>query len=194
MLVCLLAVCARAEINVTAKPANISTRVFDPQKPPADMPALNPEEAAVTQSKYACDVQVEVMISQVEGEKPKMKVTGVTANVTLDVIMWLPLEASEKIRLHEEGHRKISEIFYRRGEATAKKLAEKYVGREVPITSADSKATQPVIERLAHEYCGEYLGAIEVPSEKAQQRYDKLTDHGRNKVDEQEAIEQAMKE
>ena len=52
--------------------------------------------------------------------------------------------------------------------------------------------TRPVIQRVANEFCQEYLGAIEVPSEKVQMKYDQLTDHGRNKLSEREAIRRAL--
>jgi hypothetical protein len=49
-----------------------------------------------------------------------------------------------------------------------------------------------VIQRVANEFCQEYLGTIEVPSENAQMKYDQLTDHGRNKLSEREAIRRAL--
>ena len=64
---------------------------------------------------------------------------------------------------------------------------------EAVVAGADPAQTKPVIERLAHEFCQEYLGAIEVPSQKVQEEYDRLTDHGRNDVPEQKAIDAAMK-
>ena len=191
-LVCALALHASAQIDVTAKPATISTRSFDPENPPREMPPLKSGEAAVCSSNFVCGVQVEVEISQVEGQKPQMKVTAVNADLSLDIVIWLPIEASEKIRRHEEGHRRISEHFYARAEATAKELAASYIGRELTISSIEPTATQPVIQRIASEFCQEYLGTIEAPSEKAQERYDKLTDHGRNRVDENEAIRRAI--
>lgn len=184
---------SRAQIKINAHPPAIVTRAFDPAHPPREMPPLKSDEAAVCSSKFSCGVQIEVEVSQVEGEKPKMQITGVTADLILDVIMWLPVEASEKIRLHEEGHRQISQIYYQRGEETARTLASQYIGRELNVSSTQPTATQPIIQRIASEFCHEYLGRIETPSEKAQQRYDALTDHGRNRLNEQEAIRQALK-
>src|SRR5688500_17007729 len=97
--ICLLAAGTSAQIQVSAKPATVAIRGFDPEKPPREMPPLKSGEAAVCSSKFACAVQVEVQISQVEGEKPKMEIIGVTANLSLDIVIWLPVEASEKIRL-----------------------------------------------------------------------------------------------
>ena len=108
------------------------------------------------------------------------------------MVIWLPSDGTHKIRVHEDGHRQISESFYARAEEVAKKLGQKYIGQELEVKSADPAETRPVIQRVANEFCQEYLGTIEVPSEKAQMRYDQLTDHGRNKLSEREAIRRAL--
>ena len=182
-----------AQIKIDGHPPAVKTRNFDPKAPPAEMPPLNPGEAAVCESKFACGVQVEVEITQPgDGSKPTAKVTAVHADLRLTVVIWLPEKAAKKIRDHEEGHRRISEIFYDRGEQTAQALAEKYIGKPLDIAGIEQHHTRPAIEKLASEFCQEYLGAIEVPSQKVQEEYDRLTDHGRNGLSEKKAIEQAM--
>ena len=69
------------------------------------MPPLNRDEAAVTQSKFACGVKLEVEIAQAGNEKPTARIAGVDATLKLDVMVWLPIGVSAKIRAHEEGHR-----------------------------------------------------------------------------------------
>jgi hypothetical protein len=181
-----------AQVNVNRRPPMVQTKSFDPKDPPAEMPPLKPGEAAVCQSKYACQVEVEVSISTAPGEKPTCKVTGIKADLALAVTIWLPKGATMKLRAHEEGHQKISEAYYANAEKTAKTLAEKYIGKSLEIASAETDDTRPVIQRVGHEFCQEYLGQIEVPSEKAQKRYDEITDHGRNKVSERDAIRRAI--
>ena len=108
-------------------------------------------------------------------------------------ILKLPEGASKKIKAHEDGHRQISEIAYSKAADAAKKIGQKYLGRTYKLKSVDQQETQPLIQQAANEYTGEYFGAIEVPSQKAQEKYDQITDHGRNNVPEKEAIEKAMK-
>jgi hypothetical protein len=181
-----------AQVEVTRKPAVVTTKVFNPKKPPKEMPPLKPGEAAVCESKFLCQVQVEVEISSTPGERPECKIAGIKSELRLDVLIWLPSDATQKIRMHEDGHRRISESFYARAEEVAKKLGQKYIGQELEVKSADETETRPVIQRVANEFCQEYLGTIEVPSEKAQMKYDQLTDHGRNKLSEREAIRRAL--
>src|SRR5687768_6311705 len=98
LVLALFAPAASAQVTINAKPVSVATKAFDPEKPPKDMPPLKHGEAAVCSSKFACAVQVEVQITQVEGQKPEMEITGVNATLSLDIVIWLPIEASEKIR------------------------------------------------------------------------------------------------
>jgi hypothetical protein len=183
-----------AEVKITATPAAVKSKTFNPKKPPAEMPPLKGDEAAVTQSKFACVAQLDVEISQVGNEKPIAKIAGVEATLKLDVVEWLPNNASRKIKAHEDGHCKISEMYYAKAEQVARDLAEKYVGRAIDLPGIDAEENKPIIQRVANEFCQEYLGKIEQPSEKAQESYDKITDHGRNNVPEATAIERAIAE
>jgi len=181
-----------AETKVTRTPAAVSRKTFDPNRPPPEMPPLSGDEAAVTQSKFACGVKLDVEITQEGDQKPTAKIAGVDATLKLDVIEWLPNNVSPKIRAHEDGHRQISEHYYAQAEQTARELAAKYVGKTLDIPSADEKATQPIIQRAANEFCQEYLGKVEVPSQAAQETYDRITEHGRNKLIEKEAVKRAI--
>jgi hypothetical protein len=192
LVIVISAIPAMAQVEVTRKPAVVTTKVFNPKRPPKEMPPLKPGEAAVCESKFLCQVQVEVEISSTPGERPECKIAGIKSELRLDVVIWLPSDGTHKIRVHEDGHRQISESFYARAEEVAKKLGQKYIGQALEVKSADETETRPVIQRVANEFCQEYLGTIEVPSEKAQMKYDQLTDHGRNKLSEREAIRRAL--
>ena len=194
IMVLLTAATARAEVVVKQTPVEAKNHTFDPHNPPATMPKLEPGEAAVTESKFACGVQLEVQITQEPDQKPTMTITAVHATLQLGIDIWVPTDVTRKIRLHEDGHRQISENFYKRGDETAKKLAAKYIGQQLEIKTIEKRDTQPVIQRAANAFCEEYLGAIEVPSQKAQEKYDQITDHGRNRVKEEEAVRRVMEE
>jgi len=181
-----------AGVSVTQKPAKVTTRTFNPKNPPTDMPPLRGNEAAVTQSKFACAVAIGVQVSQQGDNKPTMTITDIKAELSLEIVIWLPTDATAKIRAHEDAHRQIAELFYKEAEAIATKIAARYIGKKLDITSIDENHTRPIIQRIGNEFCGEYLGATEVPSEKVQKRFDELTDHGRNRLSEKEAIRRAM--
>jgi hypothetical protein len=183
---------ALAQVEVDRKAPAATTRTFNPSRPPKEMPPLRPGEAAVCESRFLCQVQVEVEITSVGDEKPKCTIVGVKSELRLDVLVWLPTDVTPKIRAHEDGHRQISEAFYASAEEVAKRISAHYIGQELEIKSAEQADTRPVIQRVANEFCQKYLGQVEVPSERVQMRYDQLTDHGRNRLGEKEAIRRAM--
>jgi hypothetical protein len=183
---------AQAQVTVTAERVHTGTRTFDPKNPPSEMPPLKPGEAAVTESRFRCGVRVAVSISQTPGRRPSCIITGVNADLRLDVFIWLPTDTTARITAHEEGHRQISELFYSRAKPVAEKLALKFIGQTISIQSIDKKETQPAIQRIATQFCHEYLGAIEAPSQQAQERYDRITDHGRREISVPEAIRRAL--
>src|ERR1044072_3058231 len=98
--------------KVTKMPASATIKSFDPRHPPGEMPHLNPNEAAVTESNFACEVQIEVETASSDGVPDKATITGVTATIKLDITEWRPVRVTQKIRAHEDGHRRISETFY----------------------------------------------------------------------------------
>jgi hypothetical protein len=156
------------------------------------MPPLSPGEAAVTQSKIACRVKFEIDITQVPGEPPTAKVVGLDATLQLSIAIWLPTRAKAKIRAHENGHREISETYYAKAEQAAREIANKFLGRQLELPGVDPAQTTPIIQRLADEFYEEHLRRIEIPLHKVQENYDRLTDHGRNRMSEDEAIKHAM--
>ncbi len=184
---------AAAQVVVKQTPPDLKTRSFDPKHPASEMPPLKPGEAAVTESKFGCGVQIEVEVSQQPGEKPVMKITGVNATLKLAIVIWLPTDTTKKIKAHEEGHRQISETSYKNAKQTAEIIGAKFIGRQLTAASMSERDTQPVIRKACNDFCEQYLGVIEVPSQKVQERYDEITDHGRNDVPEKDAIARAMK-
>ena len=182
---------ATAQVSVNAPPAEATTRSFDPSHPPAEMPPLSGDEAAVTSSKFSCAVKIEVTITT--GDHPVMTISSVDATIGLKIIEWLPEGVSKKIHAHEDGHGQISGMSYAKGAEAAKKIGQKYLGKTFRLKSTDPKETQPLVQQAANEYTGEYFGAVEVPSQRAQEKYDQITDHGRNDVPESDAVKKALR-
>jgi len=177
-------------VTIAKTPATVDVRSFDPAHRPKDMPALRTDEAAVTESSFACAVEVEVE-SKVVGDAPvKTKIVALKVKLSLEVKEWVPKNTTRKIRSHEDGHRQISEAFFENADKVAAEIAKSYIGKELTVKDKDS--VQPAIKKAATEFCQQYLGAVEKPSQTAQEKYDEITDHGRNKVPEPRAIQQAI--
>jgi hypothetical protein len=195
ILLATLALCTMAQaeepVVIRKAPASLSVRSFDPRHPPREMPKLNANEAAVTESVFACGARIEVETKTIDQKPVRTKIVGVQLDLALEVTEWLPKDTPAKIKVHEEGHRKISEMYYAGAEKIAGDIARKYVNKQLEIKDGDVKAA---IKQAASDCCAEYLGAVEKPSQAVQEKYDEITDHGRNKVPEKRAIERAVEE
>jgi len=93
------------------------------------MPPLEPKEAAVTKSTFgiATEFSVQPVSEENRGGKTvtKVKVAGVTLNLSLKITVWLPTNASKTIIDHQEGPRQISEYLYKDADKIARAIAQK---------------------------------------------------------------------
>lgn len=193
---------ARAEIKVEKKPPVVEYNTFDPANPPAAMPKLAEGEEAITWTEFGCNAGLSVQMTQrVFPDKDRTvltyRVQRVTTTLTLKIVVWLPEGASDKLKAHEEGHRKIAERAYEGAEAAAKAAAAKVDGRRVAgegpsIDVAEKKANAQIAE-LNDKLAVAYREAISDAAQRTQDIYDELTDHGRKATPtEAEAITQAF--
>src|SRR5437868_4542285 len=120
-------------IKINRQPPAVDHRKFDRNHPPSDMPPLEPEEAAVTKSVFEIATQFSVQVNgeQKRGNKTlaKVKVTSVTLDLSLKITIWVPNDAPKVIVDHEEGHRQISEYFYKDADKIARRIAQSYLGQ-----------------------------------------------------------------
>jgi hypothetical protein len=130
----------------------------------------------------------------------KVKVTNVTVDVSLKITVWLPNDATKVIADHEEGHRKLSEYFYKDAEKIARNIAQGYVGKIYEGEGSDTEAaSRNAIDKAINELSQKYMGQTQSLSVKANAIFDELTQHSRNQkisVDKamKESIDRAVKE
>lgn len=183
---------------VTRQAPQVQRRYFDPAKPPKEMPRLKDDEAAVTYSQFGVGAGMDVEILNSTSNKGQsvatVKVVGINLALQLSVTIWLPNNPAEKLITHEEGHRRISEMYYQEAEKIATDLAKPFLGKTLRGEGKDPQAAADEAMRRAIEQINQrYMATTNDAAAKVQDRYDELTDHGRNKLDEDEAIRQAMK-
>lgn len=175
----------------------VQTRTFDPKNPPAEMPPLRAGEAAVTESNFSCQTLIAAtiidQIPSAHGCTATVRITSVKTTIKLGITIWLPANGTKKLTAHEEGHRIIDETFYQGAEAVARKLSSEMVGQRRVGTGSDCEAAaQRAIKDAGDQLCGEYMAAIQHPATRAQELYDDITDHGRNRIKEAAAIKRAI--
>jgi hypothetical protein len=94
---------------------------------------------------------------------------------------------------HEDGHRQISEYYYRTADKLAERIAAAYIGKQVEITGTDlNAASSTMLQQLATEITNQY--DRELDAERAQLLYDDLTDHSRNEVAVKDAVATALRD
>jgi hypothetical protein len=183
-------------VKVNKAPPAIEHKKFNRDHPPADMPPLEPGEAAVTKSIFgiATETAIQVVSEQHRnGNKvAKVKIAEVTLNLTLGITVWLPNDAPRTIIDHEEGHRQLNEYFYKDAEKIAREIGQKYVGQTYEAQGADVEAAgKAAVEKAINEISQKYMAQTQNLSARANEIYDELTNHSRNQ---NISVEKAMKQ
>jgi hypothetical protein len=194
-----LAAGALAEgVKINRESPAVEHRKFDRNNPPADMPPLEPPEAAVTKAVFGVATQfaIQVVSEQNRGGKTvaKVKVTEVTLDLSLKITIWVPSDAAKVIIDHEEGHRQISEYFYEDAEKIARNLAQKYAGKVYEAQGNDAEAAgRAALDKVIEELSQKYMSETQNLAVKANVIYDKITEHSRNqKISVDKAVKQSI--
>lgn len=182
-------------VRVTRKPPVVRRHEFDPRRPPRNMPVLTPPEAGVCNAMFEIDTRIGYSV------KPKARGVLTIAPHTIEVVTGLVLEiftvagATPKLRAHEEAHREISEHIYKEADAIAHELAVPLLERTFDGSGASRAAAErDAFEKAVTAYNSAYFTRTRDRSMQANQRFDELTEHGRNSVDTNDALVRALRE
>jgi hypothetical protein len=178
-------------VVIEKQPVNFATRTFDPENPPADMPPFAPGEAAVCDSNFLARANVGGDAEQTDATHVIVTVTHVKVELQLNITIWVPANATQHVIEHEEGHREISEYFYKTADKLAGQIAATYLGKQDLITGTDLHAElSKSLQQMGNDITEQYNK--ELNPEPAQLRYDAITDHSRNEVSAKDAVAQAL--
>src|SRR5579863_8542451 len=125
---------------ITKQPVNFALRTFDPANPPSDMPPLYPGEEARCDSDFGSNAHVDGEALPTDATHANLTIGRISVALRLDIIIWVPAGAPQRILEHEGGHRQISEYYYRTAGQLAARIAESYAGREIAIAGPDLNA------------------------------------------------------
>lgn len=187
-------------VQVDRNPPTITRRTFDPSNRPPDMPRLEPGEAAVTNSAFSVASQFEVSIleeNRLGGRTvSRVRIERVRVTLNLSITLWLPHDADRELMEHEEGHRLISEHFYRDAREIACELAARMIGQtRRGVGSTPDEARQAAIAQAIDSLSGDYMARTQRPGARVNARFDEITSHGRNqKITVRDAVRQAIEE
>jgi hypothetical protein len=179
--------------TIVKEPVRVTTRTFDPPNPPSDMPPLpSIGEIAQCESNFTANANVGGQSRRTDATHALVTVSQVHVTLQLEITIWAPADVSQHVMEHEQGHRQISEYYYQGADKLAAEIASRYMGREVSVSGADlegevHKALQDIGAEITDEY------EKELNPNPAQLLYDSITDHSRNDVAVQDAVDHALK-
>jgi hypothetical protein len=189
---------AQRQLGESAKPiidkhpVNFANRTFDPDSPPAEMPPLTTGENAECVSDFGSNAIVGGQPRRTDATHGTMTITQVTVKLQLNITVWVPTGVTQHVIDHEEGHRQISEFYYQNADKLAERIAAAYLGKEVQLTGEDLNAeSHKALQQLGSEITDEYNRELDPGP--TQLLYDAITDHSRNEVVAQEAVDHALK-
>ncbi len=178
-------------ITIEKQPVAFANHTFDPNSPPADMPTLAYGEEALCDSNLTSSAIVGGESQKTDSTHATVTITRIKMILALSINVWVPSGVSQHVVAHEDGHRQISEYYYRTTDKLAEQIAATYVGKQIDINGADLHAQ---LETALHQTATDITHEFdqEVSFAATQQYYDTITDHGRNESDAKEAVAAAV--
>jgi hypothetical protein len=187
---------ARAQessVEVRSEQPVVTRTEFDPRNPPRNMPKLTPPESGVCDATFELDVGVRYTLESVGSDGLLLWIDGLSITTRLTINIFTIAGAPAKLRAHEEGHRRINEHFYRDAASAVQTAAEPLVGRSFEGFGADPRvAEQRAMRRVQAALEAVYTDRTRMRSTVANQRYDELTEHGTNGLEEAAAVTRAI--
>jgi hypothetical protein len=188
-------------VTVEKAPVVVVRKTFDRRNPPKDMPDLGARADAVTHFRFGCSTGATYETTSRRRDRrgggctATAKINDLNVKIELEITIWVPRGARQKLIDHEEGHRVIGERVYESAERAAQEEARKWIGRSVTGKGADcAAAADAAVRDASHKFCQAYLEVTSGWSSRVGDLYDDITDHGRrDNPPAEEAIELAFR-
>ena len=176
-------------ITVTREEPVITRTEFDPRRPPANMPKLTPPESGACDTTFELGIGVGYSLEVPSPTTVNLWIDELDITTRLKINIFTQAGAPAKLRAHEEGHRQISEHYYREAEASVRAAARPLIGRMFAGVGADRKAAeQDAMRQITVLLEQGYMNRTRLRSIVANERFDEITEHGLSSLDEAEAI------
>jgi hypothetical protein len=203
--VCIHAAAARGQqaqpvsVGIDMIPLIRTVQLYDPAAPPPQMPPPEANEAGVTISEFSCTAVVDGLVLNQGPSRDStatvaaVRVQSVHITIGLKITEWVSCHSGLKILAHEDGHAMISEHFYDGASEIAEDIGHDLIGHDFFGSGADTpSAASDALNVAARQIAQQYMQQVRDPSQRVQEAYDVITQHGTNTVEELDAIEQAM--
>lgn len=183
----------RPAVRVTREAPVIERTEFDPRRPPRDMPALTPPESGVCETTFELAASVSYSAERLSRTTARVYVDALDIVTRLRFDIYTIENAPPKLRAHEEGHRAIGEHYYRDAATIAENIGRRLLGKTFDGSGADEQAAQrDAFDKAVAQIEREYMARVRIPSAAANERFDEITRHGLDPIDEAEAVALAI--
>ena len=180
-------------VRVTREePITVRTE-FDPKRPPPEMPPLTPPEAGVCKTTFELAASVTYSAERLSGLAARIYVDGLDIVTRLRFDIYTAQGAPPKLRAHEEGHRAIGEHYYGDAARIAEDIGRRLIGVTFDGAGLDQEAAQEnAFAKAVAEIERDYMARMRTPSSAANERFDEITRHGLEAIEEADAIALAI--
>lgn len=183
----------RSAVRVRREDPVIERTEFDPRRPPRDMPELTPPESGVCKTTFELAASVSYSAERLSRTTARIYVDELDIVTRLKFDIFTVRNGPPKLRAHEEGHRAIGEHFYRDAAQIAEEIGRRLIGATFEGSGADQEAAQrDGFGKVVGEIERAYMARVRIPSAAANERFDDITKHGLDPIDEADAIRLAI--
>jgi hypothetical protein len=183
----------RSAVRVHRERSVVQRIEFDPGAPPAGMPKLVPPEAGVCNTTFELETGVSYAVEPLTANRVVITVAEIeiTTRATFDI--YTVRNAPQRLRDHEEAHRKIGEYYYRNAAAVAEGIARALMGERFDGTGSTEDAAQKnALEKVLASIEKDYMARTRDRSAAANARFDAITNHGLEAIEPNTAIARAV--
>ena len=187
---------ATAPVSVIKTEPRIVRRSYDPLNPPTEMSQkLTLPEAGLCESEFGCEIYTGTEMPAFGLRTVQATITSIRLILHLDITIWTVTAATPKLFAHEEGHRRITEEYYRNADTIAFRLASQALGKKLTVSlTSQGTSNAEAVAAFQGTLLAEYLEETARRCTVAQQRFDAITAHGGNAIPEDAAMLQTLSE
>ncbi|MEJ0089168.1 MAG: hypothetical protein WDM80_05375 [Limisphaerales bacterium] len=143
---------------------------------------------------YTCHTDFDVRVTQnAAGQPLHFRIDKAIITLGLSCQFNLPVNPYDQVRIHEEGHRKIYESFYRLGPGVAKRIAEAMIGKDYTASESNYEQVKAsALRKASAQIEAQYISQIDDVAKQASHYYNEITERGLNNIDRSQAAQQAV--
>ena len=183
----------RPAVRVQRERPVVQRSEFDPSAPPRGMPKLTPPEAGVCNTTFELETGVSYAAEPLTPSTVLITVDELDLTTHLKLEIYSAAGAPQKLRDHEEAHRKIGEYYYRNAAAAADRIARALIGERFEGTGTTVDAAQKnALEKVLASIERDYMARTRDRSAAANVRFDLITNHGLDAIDANTALARAL--